>query len=204
MDPADMRDAPMTASEITLVRSVSSASAQSQIEASVRRRLRIRRSLILGLIAIATASAAGLIIAESSTAADDLALGRELFARKWLPNDPRCHGGDGLGPVYNATSCVDCHCLGGPGGGGPASQSVELATGIGYSYCGTDESRRKKVMTRPLVTDLVKIHPGFQNARSVVLHRYGVDPEYSRWRKDFVEQAQRGTAYRSQRGTLQR
>ena len=59
-------------------------------------------------------------------------LGRELFARTWLPDDPRCHGGDGLGPVYNATSCLDCHNQGGPGGGGPADRNVELATGIGY------------------------------------------------------------------------
>ena len=58
--------------------------------------------------------------------------GGELFARKWLPDDPRCHGGDGLGPVYNAASCLDCHYLGAPGGAGPADRNVELATGIGY------------------------------------------------------------------------
>ena len=49
----------------------------------------------------------------------DLKLGRELFSRQWRPNDPRCHGGDGLGPVYNATSCVACHGQGGPGARGP-------------------------------------------------------------------------------------
>ena len=32
-----------------------------------------------------------------------LRLGRELFERVWLKNDPRSHGGDGLGPVFNAT-----------------------------------------------------------------------------------------------------
>src|SRR5690242_1118051 len=39
-------------------------------------------------------------------ARDVRSLGAELFARSWLPDDPRCHGGDGLGPVYNASSCL--------------------------------------------------------------------------------------------------
>src|SRR5438445_13040115 len=65
--------------------------------------------------------------AEPKTAsAEDLALGRKLFLREWLPNDPRSHGGDGLGPVFNDTSCVACHNLGGPGGGGPASKNVDV------------------------------------------------------------------------------
>src|SRR5262249_34893620 len=45
--------------------------------------------------------------------------GKELFTREWLPRDPRAHGGDGLGPVFNDSSCVACHNLGGVGGGGP-------------------------------------------------------------------------------------
>ena len=57
-----------------------------------------------------------------------IALGRALFDRRWLPNDARCHGGDGLGPVFNATSCLDCHSQGGPGGGGPARTNAELVT----------------------------------------------------------------------------
>ena len=30
-----------------------------------------------------------------------------------MKNDPRSHGGDGLGPVFNGQSCVGCHNLGG-------------------------------------------------------------------------------------------
>ena len=57
-----------------------------------------------------------------------LAQGRELFEREWLPGDSRSHGGDGLGPVYNDSSCVACHNLGGPGGGGrPAKTSTSSA-----------------------------------------------------------------------------
>ena len=43
-----------------------------------------------------------------------------------MPNDPMSHGGNGLGPVYNATSCVACHGLGGPGGAGPDNANVVL------------------------------------------------------------------------------
>jgi CxxC motif-containing protein (DUF1111 family) len=126
-------------------------------------------------------------------------LGAELFARSWLPNDPRCHGGDGLGPVYNATSCLDCHNQGGSGGGGPAERNVELATGIGYMGShGTQVVVNGNVIagnigldlisTNPDPADLVRSHPGFRDARSVVLHRFGVDPDYGGWRASFLTQ----------------
>jgi mono/diheme cytochrome c family protein len=128
------------------------------------------------------------------TAADPVALGRELFSRTWLPNDPRCHGGDGLGPVYNATSCVDCHRQGGAGGGGPADRNVELATGIGYMVFGdtsviVDRSGngwRAGFDQEADPADLANVHPGFRDAKSAVLHRFGVDPDYSRWRSTFL------------------
>ena len=51
-----------------------------------------------------------------------------LFEREWMPGDSRSHGGDGLGPVYNDSSCIACHNLGGTGGGGPASKNVNIIT----------------------------------------------------------------------------
>jgi hypothetical protein len=62
---------------------------------------------------------------------EQLKLGLDLFTHEWQPHDPRCHGGDGLGPVYNATSCVACHGQGGPGGAGPARMNVEVLSAIG-------------------------------------------------------------------------
>ena len=50
--------------------------------------------------------------------------GRELFTRTWQQLDPRSHAGDGLGPEYNAASCVACHSLGGVGGAGPRARDV--------------------------------------------------------------------------------
>src|SRR5918993_257512 len=52
-----------------------------------------------------------------SASAEEIAAGRELFEHQWQPNDPLARG-DGLGPVFNAKSCVACHFQGGVGGGG--------------------------------------------------------------------------------------
>jgi hypothetical protein len=62
--------------------------------------------------------------------------GRALFARQWLPHDPHCHGGDGLGPVYNETSCLACHGQGAPGGGGPKDKNVEILSVISGTITG--------------------------------------------------------------------
>src|SRR5262249_8988627 len=51
--------------------------------------------------------------------------GRTLFNHDWTANDPLAKG-DGLGPVFNATSCLGCHNQGGAGGGGPVAQNVTV------------------------------------------------------------------------------
>lgn len=54
----------------------------------------------------------------------DIRSGEELFAHQWTPNDPLSAAGDGLGPVFNAKSCGECHFQGGVGGGGGLQQNV--------------------------------------------------------------------------------
>src|SRR5829696_8792359 len=76
---------------------------------------------LLGLVAGPVASAAA---PDSSEAR--IARGRNLFLREWVPGERSDPGGDGLGPVYNESSCVACHSQGGVGGGGPASKNVDL------------------------------------------------------------------------------
>jgi CxxC motif-containing protein (DUF1111 family) len=44
--------------------------------------------------------------------------GEVLFKHEWKVKDSLCAGSDGLGPVFNATSCLECHHQGGPGGSG--------------------------------------------------------------------------------------
>jgi RNA polymerase sigma factor (sigma-70 family) len=103
---------------------------------------------------------------------DERARGEVLFVKEWVPNDPRSHGGDGLGPVYNETSCVACHGLGAPGGAGPESKNVVLITAT-PNGCGA-------------TTGLDKFHPGFRGSRSAVLHRYGTEHEYASWRRRLI------------------
>jgi CxxC motif-containing protein (DUF1111 family) len=50
--------------------------------------------------------------------------GQTLFLHAWQANDPLAAGGDGLGPVYNANSCVACHRQGGVGGAGGLEHNV--------------------------------------------------------------------------------
>ncbi len=57
-----------------------------------------------------------------------VAQGRALFEREWQPGDSRTHGGDGLGPVYNDSSCVACHNQGGTGGAGSNGKNVDIIT----------------------------------------------------------------------------
>ena len=64
----------------------------------------------------------------SSVKKSRVEVGREIFAREWIPGDKRSHGGDGLGPMFNESSCVACHNQGGVGGAGPASKNVDIVT----------------------------------------------------------------------------
>jgi CxxC motif-containing protein (DUF1111 family) len=50
--------------------------------------------------------------------------GEMLFKHEWQVNDALCPGGDGLGPVFNARSCVACHHQNAPGGGGGLQHNV--------------------------------------------------------------------------------
>src|SRR5207245_755848 len=51
------------------------------------------------------------------------ALGKEMFEHECEANDPLANG-DGVGPVFNAKSCVACHFQGGVGGGGDNKHNV--------------------------------------------------------------------------------
>jgi CxxC motif-containing protein (DUF1111 family) len=81
--------------------------------------------------------------------------GRELFEHEWEVRDPLASG-DGLGPVYNAKSCVACHFQGGVGGGGANDQNVTAFE------------------VHPTSRD-PKVHQG-------VVHKHAVDPAYAETR----------------------
>ena len=137
--------------------------------------------------------------------------GAELFQREWVPQDPRSHGGDGLGPVFNDSSCVACHNQGGPGGAGPASKNVDIvsaflnkgamqrptapsavgsllrsAIGLKATPGRPQDEKSRKLRREFLLQEARRIHPGFTNARSVVVHLFGTDDEYLAWRKGML------------------
>ena len=201
--------------------------------------LRIKFTSGAGLVVLSGAlgmclASATLIAAEpkpepKSADAKTLALGRELFEREWLPNDPRAHGGDGLGPVFNESSCVACHNQGGSGGGGAESKNVHLVTAInngqqpqpapqvvseiersrlGPALRGVmksldsalltghqlrqqfDQERLQREQAEHFKKRVQQIHPGLATSRSLVLHRFGTDREYSKWRDQITGVAQ--------------
>jgi mono/diheme cytochrome c family protein len=110
-----------------------------------------------------------------------LAEGRELFFREWQPNDPRSYRGDGLGPMFNDSSCVACHNLGAPGGGGPNSKNVDILSAGSSSGSQAGCGPMGEPITRQSPA-LVAIHPGFRSSPSIVLHRFGTNPGYDLWR----------------------
>ncbi len=114
--------------------------------------------------------------------AGQLARGRELFLREWRPFDSRCRddkpgstlSGDGLGPVYNDTSCAACHSLGGIGGAGPADKNVQIIV-----------LRKNHGAAKP-----GQLHPGLRREGSAtVLHRSSVSPSYAKWRQSRLDLA---------------
>src|SRR5262245_15526447 len=92
-----------------------------------------------------------------------VAQGRTMFTRTWGPHDPLAHG-DGLGPMFNETSCVACHSQNGPGGGGPAAKNAQILA-MAASADAPPEQRSADQAT------LAKIHPGFAKSGSIIYHR---------------------------------
>lgn len=133
--------------------------------------------------------------------AELLAEGRELFQREWLPNDPRSPHGDGLGPVFNDSSCAACHNLGGPGGGGAANKNVELLSALmlgQQAFVDTVNGTRLQVASPPVGARrqrahqekvrklLTKVHPDFAKSNAIVVHKFGTSDSHDAWRKNVM------------------
>ena len=90
-------------------------------------------------------------------------LGKQLFERTWESRDSKLTS-DGLGPLFNGSSCVQCHQQGGMGGGGEAEFN---AKSIGI------ESMR--ITGGPVSSDIVArllstFHPGFIQSGGRILN----------------------------------
>lgn len=134
-------------------------------------------------------------------------LGRKLFVQEWMPGREEGREGDGLGPVYNESSCVACHKQGGVGGAGAASQNVDLITATIAPAEGEERGFRKELRklrrqhaevlgrnipkprakgAEPNRAELIRLHEGFRESASVVLHHFGVDQDYAEWRSGLL------------------
>ncbi|MEZ6057724.1 MAG: di-heme oxidoredictase family protein [Planctomycetaceae bacterium] len=85
-----------------------------------------QKTLIGGLVLLVAGSGVcwGLFGSTRGPSAEVIAQGKLLFEHQWTVNDGLARGGDGLGPVFNANSCVACHSQGGVGGGGGNERNV--------------------------------------------------------------------------------
>jgi CxxC motif-containing protein (DUF1111 family) len=100
---------------------------------------------------------------------DVLALGAALFNQDWAANDAPA-AGDGLGPLYNARSCVQCHRQGGVGGGGDRARDVELLA-VAAPLNQTRDSLR---LARNAARRAESVHPRLvSSGGTVVLHNFG-------------------------------
>ncbi|MGC3967695.1 MAG: di-heme oxidoredictase family protein [Pirellulales bacterium] len=104
-----------------------------------------------------------------------LRIGRELFTREWQPKG-RNGVGDGLGPLFNERSCVACHKQGGIGGGGPAGNNVQIIN------VGKIDPKDPWFPTESYQRTL--LFPSLEaDKSSLVLHRFGMHPQYEVWRE---------------------
>jgi CxxC motif-containing protein (DUF1111 family) len=105
--------------------------------------------------------------------------GRVLFLKRWKEMDEMAGSGDGLGPVYNARSCAECHGMARPGGAGGNDHNVDMLT-LTAPTLGTYQ--RGKFIKRMEALDPA-LTAGFSSVRpSVTLHKFGTNPDYEDWR----------------------
>jgi CxxC motif-containing protein (DUF1111 family) len=90
--------------------------------------------------------------------------------------------GDGLGPLFNAESCVACHVQGGTGGAGPNEVNVQLLT---LTAVSKPTGQVQSVRTR-----LARVHPALLTRggvnSTIVLHRHSTERAYGPWREDLL------------------
>ncbi len=120
-------------------------------------------------IGLALAAAGGAKGADRGTLSLAYVEARALFEKTWEPTPGEGHG-DGLGPLYNATSCVACHHQGGPGGAGKNEHNVTLLSLV----AGVPATRLGDGV---FVGEPEDLHPGLRNSTTVVLHDHATSDD---------------------------
>jgi CxxC motif-containing protein (DUF1111 family) len=139
-----------------------------------RMRRRVGAAILgVGLVGLLWMLTPGMPVLRAPTAPEELRqAGLQLFQHEWEPGDAQA-GGDGLGPVFNAKSCVACHFQGGVGGGGDNSHNVtafealptpnrpELKGGLVHRFAVANQFLERS-------NELHRIFPIVPNATTVV------------------------------------
>lgn len=106
---------------------------------------------------------------------NDIEIGKQIFMQDFAPRKPGIQG-DGLGPLFNDTSCVACHQMGGVGGAGDVTKNAR-SLGLNYAVHYRTQS------PEATITALAQFSPGFVNAAgdiqaSFPLHRRGGSTQF--------------------------
>ena len=167
---------------------------------------------ILG-VSVAIGAGVILLVGAGASAADEVAKGRALFLREWMPDDPRATAETAsarstttarASPVITSEHPAAPAPRARTSRSSPRSKCPTPATarktsalgGLGFmvgalSGSAVEEAKPEPgkldgqppaIAKKPDVESLAKSHAGFRSARSVVLHRYSVDPTYQSWR----------------------
>lgn len=81
----------------------------------MKRKIPLTLLLVLSLSLVTTQSIAGGFADSSADKSMDFAAGRSLFKKLWIAAPTATKSSDGLGPLYNARSCFQCHINAGRG-----------------------------------------------------------------------------------------
>lgn len=138
----------------------------------------IRNQLLLGLCIFSSSV--------SAASPETIAVGRQLFEQNWSQRNPALMGSDGLGPLFNGSSCATCHRQGGIGGAGEAefnAKSISIET--------------MQITGGPINQDVVRravsgFHPGFVDPKagvvnSLSLAHHGGTSSFAESRRQFME-----------------
>ncbi len=112
----------------------------------------------MGRMFLAAAVAVSVIGGRTDAASpNSIQQGQVLFEQDWSPRDPVA-GSDGLGPLFNARSCVACHHQGGIGGGGDSRFNAQT---VAIETMNIRPTGHRRVDNDVLATVLNAFHPGF-------------------------------------------
>ena len=141
----------------------------------------MKRSSIIAMVVALVASPA-LAVSPGS-----IELGRQLFEKNWSHGNPAITS-DGLGPLFNANSCVACHNQGGVGGAGDSRFNAKT---IGIESINISGDR---IESDDLIKSLVStFHPGFVSPdgaliNTLSLSHHGGSPQFQKARAALMAQ----------------